>query len=50
MKCINGIMVKIATKIEKFEDDMKKHKHKLDAIKNHIDTMSTELKKIKPKS
>jgi hypothetical protein len=42
-------MVKIASKIEKFEDDMKKHKHSLDAMKNHIDSIDTELKKLKPK-
>ncbi len=42
-------MVKIASKIEKFEDDMKKHQNRLDTMKNHIDNMDKELKKLKPK-
>jgi len=42
-------VVELAKKIGKFEDDLKKHQDRLANIKNHIDSMNTELKKLKPK-
>ncbi len=42
-------MVELAKKIGKFEDDLKKHQNRLSTMKNHIDSMNTELKKLKPK-
>ena len=41
--------MEIAKKIGKFEADLKNHQRRLSNMKDHIDGMNSDLKKLKPK-